>query len=76
MSALDAKSCQNQSKPAENTINFPEKRAPKARAKKIVQISQILVQNPPKSDFQNFGGGMGSGGGPLKRKKIKPRFQL
>ena len=59
MSALGAKSCQNQSKHAENTVNLLKKRAPKARAKKMVKINQILVKNPPKSNFQNFGGGMG-----------------
>ena len=58
MSALGAKSCQNQSKPAENTVNFPKKRAPKARARKGLNQSDFGPKFS-KIEFSKFRRGMG-----------------
>ena len=77
MSALGAKSCQNQSKPAENTVNFPKKRAPKARAKKwskSVRFWSKILQN---RIFKISEGGWGGGGVPSDEKNLSlgPSFE-
>ena len=63
MSALGAISCQNQSKLAENTVNFLKKRAPKARAKKNGLNQSDFGPKSSKIEFSNFRGGGGGGGG-------------
>ena len=77
MSALGAKSCQNQSKPAENTVNFPKKRAPKAPAKKTTKSVRFWSKILQNRIFKISEGGWGGGGSPQTKKilSLVPSFE-